>query len=360
LREQVLHVVQRQSVLLRTFKERSHPIAGLFRQFFQSDFAVAVGIHAFELFFRIPPRTSRSGRSRKTTKLPRYAAEFLGGQFVFADSLKRASQSFPQRFRQFVLLKLAVTVAIEPLEELALFTWTARCTTCELLASPFQIFRRECILVEPFQQLRQKSGGAFVWDLILGQLSVFVFVEPFDHLLRINHRPTTKRAWPTWPAADFATLHRSVTALQRRIKFGLGQFAIIVAVSQPHEAIEKSPLLVRNLVRGQFPIAILVQPFEQLVGLIGRGFLHVFVIGKCRTCRQRQRASDAQGPKIDAFHCGGPDEREIVMCPRSARAYVHSTHNSRGSFARFVSFARMSKTGVADWPPHSPRPAERP
>jgi hypothetical protein len=301
----VLQVVQRQSLFLGPFKERSHSVTKALRQFFQSDFAITVGIHAFELFFWIPAKTSCAGGSRRTTKLTSRAAEFLGGQFVLAEPLKHASEAFPQRFRQFVFLKLAVAVAIEPLQELAWLARTAKHATGELLAGPFQIFHRERILVETFQQLRQKASGTFVRNFILGQLAVFVLVEPFDHLLRIEHRPATKRARTAGTTASIATLHRSITALQRRIKFGLGQFAVVIAVTQPHEAIEKPPLLVRNLVRDQLPIAVLVQPLEQLVGLIRGGFLHVFVTGKCRVRCESQRAGEAQGPEIDAFHCGG-------------------------------------------------------
>jgi hypothetical protein len=305
------HVIERQDVFLRTLKHLSSTVAKLFRDFVERDFAVTVHVHPLELLFGIRPPgwISHAGAARRRTNFRHRAAELFLSQLRLAELLEHSAQSLAQTFRQFVLLQLAVVVFVEPLEELAR-SEAVPCTG-ESLPNLLEVFGRERIFVLSCHHLAEKPRGAVFRDLVFGQLAVFVLVEPFQHLLEVDHRPPAAGAALT--ATSSATLHRSVTALNRCVELGLRQFAVVVLVAKAHQPVEEPALLFWDFVRHQLAVAVLVELLEQFFRLIGFRFFRIVL--RKRDDGQPDQPAGEQRPEIDPLHNVVPDERLIGFGP---------------------------------------------
>ena len=205
-------------------------------------------------------------------------------------------------------MQLAIVVLIEPLEK---FTWSkcpharsaAGCTGSHPLSGLLEVFRRDRIFVLPLHHFAKESSRTIFWNFFLLQFAIFVLVEPFEHLLEVDHRPPTSTARA---AIRATTLHWCIASLDRGVIFRLRQFAVVVLVTQTHEPIEKPTLLFRDFIRCQLTISVFVEPLEQLF-LLRRIRLFRVVLSKRRHWQPDQSRRE-QCPKIDPLHNVIPDE----------------------------------------------------
>lgn len=305
------HVIERQYVLLQTVEHRLHAITKLSRNFFERHFAVTVRVHAFEPLFGSliwPATTVARNATWLRTQFRHRAAELFLRQLILTELLKHFAEPLTQPFRQFILLQLAIVVLVEPFQELDRCpAWaSAGSTTRHSLSGLFEVFCRDRIFVLAFHHLAEESSRPVFGDLVLLQLTVFVFVEPFEHLFEVDHWSAT---WTTRPTIRTATLNRSITALNRGGEFRFRQFAIVVLVPQSHEPIKEPTLLFRNFIRHQFAVVVLVELLEKLF-LLCRLRLFCIVLSK-RCDRHSDQPRREQSPKIDPLHNVVPDEWRI-------------------------------------------------
>jgi hypothetical protein len=199
-----------------------------------------------------------------TSPLLADARNLFDRQFVTTQTIKEASESFAERFRDLFTTQLAVVVVI-PLRKSISSRPAARSSAAGTWTHRSQIIPFKRIFAQAVKQAIQPvphGFGKLFWNLIAVDLSVLVLVQSFEQRLRRSAARLIRLGF----AILISGLGRLVLVIHRGCEFVLRKFSVGIAVSVTDKLLEEPLLFFRQFIAGDRSIVIRIQSFENGFG----------------------------------------------------------------------------------------------